>query len=182
MFQLVSGGAIMLSRTAYWSKRDAHLLVRDALLLVRIVWRICQTITSSLAISASLMPCHAKTCLAEGLCSLQASEMPVVWYQILGLPGSKRSVLQQTPHLDLSVVATQLQFNSLKLQLEDQQMLEVSVKAASPLQPLDELRALTGCGGGQNDPFIFSAGSAETGAHFQDDAVGLPITFELFES
>lgn len=86
--------------------------------------------------------------------------------------------MQQTPHLDMSVVAASLQCSSLKLQLKDQQMTEVSVKAASPLQPLDELRDLTGCDGSQDHPFLFSAGNAETGGHFQDDAVGLCTTFE----
>ena len=111
---------------------------------------------------------HATTHLAEGFCStLQAATMPVVWFQRLGLPESKRSVLQQTPHLDMSVVAAQLQCGSLKLQLENLQMVEVSVKAASPLQPLDELRDLTGCSGSQNHPFLFSAGTPETGRHFR---------------
>ena len=111
---------------------------------------------------------NVRTHLAEGFCStLQAATMPVVWFQIPGLPESKRSVLQQTPHLDMSVVAAQLQCGSLKLQLENLQTMEVSVKAASPLQALDELRDLTGCSGCQDDPFLFSAETAETGMHFR---------------
>lgn len=122
---------------------------------------------------------YARTCLAGDLCScLQAADMPVVWFQMVELPESKRSVLQQSPHLDMSIVATELHCTSLKLQLENKQMIQVSLKSASPLQSLDELRKLTGCGGSENDPFIFSAGSAGTGGQFQDAAVGFATTFK----
>ncbi|KAK9824727.1 hypothetical protein WJX74_001581 [Apatococcus lobatus] len=63
----------------------------------------------------------------------------------------------------MSVVAAKLQFSNLELQLKDPQMMEVSVKAASPLQPLGKLHDLTGCDGSQDHPFLFSAGNAETG-------------------